>query len=71
MVVIDPFSRLVQFSFCSLVNGLDDFDFFFCINFESFNLTMGFKLLICCGVNFNFDIIFSYLVYYHNLVILQ
>ena len=47
MVVIDPFSRLVQFSFCSLVNGLDDFDFFFfCINFVSFNLTMGFKLLI-------------------------
>ena len=29
MVDIDPFSRLVQFSFCSLENGLDGFFFFF------------------------------------------
>ena len=29
MADIDPFSRLVQFSLCSLVNGSDGFFFFF------------------------------------------
>ena len=45
MADIDPFSRLVQFSFSSLENGSDGF-FFYCINFESFKLTIDLKLLI-------------------------
>ena len=45
MADIDPFSRLVQFSLCSLENGSDGF-FFYCINFESFKLTIDLKLLI-------------------------
>ena len=31
MAYIDPFSCLVQFSFCSLANGSNCFFFFFCV----------------------------------------
>ena len=49
MADIDPFSYLVHCSFCFLVNCSNDFFYFFfvfCINFESFKLTMNLKILI-------------------------
>ena len=69
MADIDQFSRLVQFSFHSLVNSSDDFLFLFfvfCINFESFKLTMGLKLLIVVVLISTLILFFHIWVYYHN-----
>ena len=44
MADVDPCSRLVHCSFCSLVNCSDDF--FFELIFQSFKLIMGLRLLI-------------------------